>query len=329
MNIAIIGCGKIGMRHFESLISLRVQANIFLIDHSFSSLDLCKKLFNENLKKNKKININVFYLSDIDKIFDKLDVAIIATSSLSRRKVLEQLLKKRNPKNIILEKFLFPKKEDYSFCHKLFSSKGINVWVNQWMSHEFQEISKYFDASKKINFSVKGNKWGICCNCVHYIDWFHSLIKRENMNVESVRFENSIFKSKRSGYYELYGNINIISSSGHRLSLECTNKSLDYDENTEIFIEISNHDYLIQAVQDSRNLNYQIQRNGTTQAKKILCRYQSERTSDLIEQINIKNKCNLVDYETSSKHHLLVYDDFEKIFLNNNYPTNKLGIPIT
>ena len=117
MNISIIGCGQIGFRHFQSILELKNNHHIFLIDKSLSSINKCKEYFESN-KKRKKI---VSFHTDIESITEKLEIVIIATNSFQRREEIEKVLKLHNPKHIILEKFLFPKLSDYKYCDNLFS----------------------------------------------------------------------------------------------------------------------------------------------------------------------------------------------------------------
>ena len=55
MNLAIIGCGVIGQRHFESILNLDYKMKIFLVDKSAICLNKCKKI---SLKKKKIQNFS-------------------------------------------------------------------------------------------------------------------------------------------------------------------------------------------------------------------------------------------------------------------------------
>ena len=64
MNLAIIGCGNIGFRHFQSILNLESDCQIFLIDNSVTALNNCKKYLDANPNSNLKVN----FLDDINKI---------------------------------------------------------------------------------------------------------------------------------------------------------------------------------------------------------------------------------------------------------------------
>ena len=75
MNLAIIGCGIIGQRHFESVLDLDYKMKIFLIDKSAICLEKCKKI---SLKK-KKINTFQF----IKSINEDYDCTVACTEDLN------------------------------------------------------------------------------------------------------------------------------------------------------------------------------------------------------------------------------------------------------
>ena len=326
MNLAIIGCGNIGFRHFQSILNLKCNCQIFLIDNSVTALSNCKKY----LDANPNLNLKISFFDNIDKISSKLDMVIVATNAFSRRNIVEKIYEKNNPKHIILEKFLFPKIEDYKFCKDLFEANNTTAWVNQWMGNEFKKLKEYFSSNKKINFLVSGNNWGLCCNSVHYIDWFHSLINREKIKIDAVNLENEIFDSKRSGYRELFGSYKIISESGHSLILNCRNDKDRTDKEFEINISISNSENCVEAKLLPRQLDYVINDyiKNTNSNEKIHVTFQSERTANIIETLMSLDTCNLVCYQTSIEHHLLIYKMFEKVFISNGDDI-KNGLPIT
>ena len=326
MNLAIIGCGNIGFRHFQSILNLKCNCQIFLIDNSVTALSNCKKY----LDANPNLNLKISFFDNFDKISSNLDIIIIATSAFPRRNIIEKIYDRKKPKYIILEKFLFPKLEDYKFCENLFTINKTKVWVNQWMGNEFENLKKYFPSNEKIDFKVSGENWGLCCNSVHYIDWFHSLVNREEMEVKSINIEHKLYESKRTGYYELFGNYEIISKSGHRMILKCDRNEKKKEEDREIFINIHNIKNQMIAELKPEYLDCKINQlyNKSSFNTKIPIKYQSQRTSHIIQNLINSDTCNLVSYENSVKHHLLIFEMINNIFKSTGYDVSK-GIPIT
>ena len=55
MNIAIIGVGNIGFRHFQSILKLSKDHKLFLVDNSFAALNKCKKHCSDDHNKKQSI----------------------------------------------------------------------------------------------------------------------------------------------------------------------------------------------------------------------------------------------------------------------------------
>ncbi len=327
MNIAVIGLGNIGFRHFQSILTLRKNHELFLVDNSSDALDKCKKYYFETFNEKQCI----FFYNNIQKIVTKIDILVIATSSYPRRSIIEEVFKYQKPKYMILEKFLFPFIEDFQICEQLFKFNSTKVWVNQWMSQEFIEINQYFPNNKNMSFSVNGKNWGLCSNSVHFIDWFHKMTGRERLEIYNKNLSNQLSESRRKDYHELMGNLEIKSLSGHTLKLKCE-KKLDLEEidKRSIFIDISNIDYDFVAEFDGKSLNYEVTNKNTNSSikKEIIVKPQSKKTSEIIKCLVESDTCNLVDYRISMEQHLLIFNIFKETFAANGYNTNN-GIPVT
>ena len=100
-NILLIGFGNIGKRHFEGIVKLNYKINIYIIDPLIGNID--KKIIKRN---NSNIHIIEFYSYIINFKF-KFDLAIVATTSDVRSKIIKKLLLKNKIDNLILEKILF------------------------------------------------------------------------------------------------------------------------------------------------------------------------------------------------------------------------------
>ena len=112
-NVIIIGAGNLGSRHLQALALINKLINIDVIDPSEQALKVAKERF-EQISVNKDLN-NIRFLSNMNNLREFIDVAIIATSSNIRKEVVEQLLKNRKIKYLILEKVVFQSYDD--FCY--------------------------------------------------------------------------------------------------------------------------------------------------------------------------------------------------------------------
>jgi hypothetical protein len=320
MNLAIIGCGEIGQRHLESVLNLDYKMKIFLIDKSTICLEKCKQI---SFKKKK---LNTFYfVTSINEIEEDFDFVIVATNSKHRFSALKELYKYKTPKFIILEKFLFNKLSYFEEAKRLFQLGDTKVWVNQWMSTDFPDLSDIFGETDGINISVTGKNWNFCSNCVHWIEWFHHVNNRKEIVLFKSDLENLIIENKRKEFFETFGSFEFHSANNNKLFLECK-----YEKNGE-------RETLISLSNKSSKAEFQLTVNGlkgfifrSNQKKNInfKIRYLSERTSVYIKSILEENECTLPTYDQSVLHHKLVFQTLKNHFDKSYLKTNNL-LPIS
>ena len=319
MNLAIIGCGEIGQRHFESVLNLDYKMKIFLVDKSATCLEKCKQI---SLRK-KKLN-SFYFVKNVNEIDEDFDFVIVATNSDHRFSVLKELYKYKTPKFMILEKFLFNKLIYFNEANKLFKLAGTKVWVNQWMSTEFPDFSNIFSETNGINISVKGTNWNFCSNCVHLIEWFHHINKKKIILFNS-SLENLVIENKRRGFLETFGSLEFNDENNNKLFLQCS-----YEKNSEreIFISLSNKSSSAEFQLTSNELKGFIFSSNQKKNINFKIRYQSERTSIYIKDILEKNECTLPTYDQSMFHYKLVFQTFKNHFDKSGHKTNDL-LPVT
>lgn len=325
LKIAIIGCGKIGSRHLQSLVKLKYKSHIFLIDPNKESINISLNQIDDDLKKNKKISIQV--LSELDEIPNRLDFVIIASDSRPRFKIFKNLLEKKKVKFIILEKLLFSKEKEFYESLKLLENSDSKVWVNQWMSAEpaFRDLCSYFDFSEEKELSVTGDNWGLCCNSVHYLELFDFLCERSDLKIKECNFEK-IFFSKRQSYLEINGEIVINSLNGSNLRLISNDAGvLDGDET---IIRIKTSKITVECIFRMDSLNCKFIRQGKVFNKKYNLILQSDLTHRIIEEIKEKGSCNLPSFERAVYHHNLFYPLFRNFFEEKGVDVSN-GLPIT
>ena len=321
MNILVLGCGRIGSRHIQSLAKSKDEIKLYAADSSDDSLDKVNEIFNSVSSKN--IETKLFLIKDITKIRDKIDIVIVASNSKERSKLIKSVLKNFNPIHIILEKVLFNKINDYKNFDDIFNKISTKVWVNQYMGYEFSFLSKYLNVNKKFKMRVSGN-WGLCCNSVHFIEIFHHLCDRTELILKDSSLHDECINSKREGYYELFGKIIISSSQHNELILDC---SPNVPENV-INIEVETDSFQLKDVWVDEHHNCIFKKGNKILKERYYVRRQSERTLEIIESLLEYDECKLPLYHLSSYHHLLILNLFKKKFNKLGIDTSK-GIPIT
>tara|TARA_B100000795_G_C22803185_1_gene443098 strand:+ start:3401 stop:4375 length:975 start_codon:yes stop_codon:yes gene_type:complete len=324
MNIIIIGCGNIGFRHLESILNLDAKKNIYIVDKSDASIDRCKNL----LYKNDDQNLSSFFFKSIDDINSNLeiDIAIIASNSNSRASIIRSLFSKVIPTHLILEKLLFTKISDFNFFLDFFKNFKTKVWVNQWLNSEFQFLTDQINSNEKLEVTIYGSQWGLACNSVHFLEWFHELSLRDGLKISNHSFYR-VLEAKRAGFYEIFGSIEIVSKNGNKLNLICDDKT--DPELLGPLINVKSKSFNLSCKMSPSDLIGEIStfNNAFTNFTQPL-KYQSQRTEIVISDLMEENDCCLPSYIVSCNHHLLIYPLFNDYFLANNIDTAS-GIPIT
>ena len=320
MNLAIIGCGEIGQRHLESVLNLDFKMKIFLVDKSAICLEKCKQI---SLKK-KKLN-SFYFVTSVDEIEEDFDFVIVATNSENRFSVLKELYRSKAPKFIILEKFLFNKLSYFDEAKKLFQLSDTKVWVNQWMSTDFPDLSNIFSENDGVNISVKGKNWNFCSNCVHYIEWFHHINNRKKIILFKSSLKNLIIENKRKGFFETFGSLEFHGINNNKLFLQC---NYEKNDERETLISLSNKSSRAEFQLTVNSLKGFIFRSNQKKSINFKLRYLSERTSIYIKSILEKNECTLPTYDQSVLHHKLVFQTLKNHFDKSYLKTNDL-LPVT
>lgn len=289
-NIAIIGVGTIGKRHLQSMIELQNQYNIYAVEINKEIIKVLTAEFP-----------NVNFIETVEELPEEIEVVIIATNSNIRRILFEQLINNSIVKNIIFEKVLFQKEEDYYFVEKKLNELNIRAWVNcarrEWDSYKLlKEKLKYCE---ELYISAIGGQWGLGCNCIHILDLIEYLSGNHIESIDISKLENKIIESKRKGFYEFFGTVTGVSGRCKNYSITCIDSSLPF------YVEITTEKsrYLI----DERN-NYLLMSGEESEWQWKKCEfkqvYQSQMTARVIKSIMDNGSCNLPDYDSSMKLHL-------------------------
>lgn len=311
-NIVIIGSGRLGSRHLQSLSSLKKECDIHVIDPSNESLKIAVDLFNSSSP------LDCLKIKTYNKIQDlpsiKVDVAIIATNSIIRSMVIEDLTSHNQVVFLVLEKFLFPKFEDYQKVENIINSKKIKTWVNcpRRMYPIYNEIKEKISGACTFNFS--GSNWGIGCNGIHLLDLVAYLTNQTEFVIDNSLIDKEVIKSKRDGYIEFTGTLkgftsdlkntftfNSYAEEGIPFTISFQNKHLHYiiNEPLKKIIIVNTIDFSIEE-------------------KNIIIPFQTNLTIKVVEQLLVNGNCELTTYNESQQLHKLLLKEFLDIVNHNN-----------
>lgn len=312
-KILLIGIGNIGYRHLQSLTNLK-----------FDEID-CLEKNKKKIKKLQKIffkNKNINFLNNISNLKKKYDVAIDATTSSSRFKVLSAIIKKTKIRKLLVEKFLFQNHNQYNKFEKIIKKNKIKSFVNCPMRtyEAFSYIRKRIQKNIFF-FKITGSNWNMCSNSIHYLDLFNYFDNSTCKYTVLSLIKNKIRNSKRKSFIEFDGKI-YIGSRKNLLLLE-HDKKFKYNEKIEIF---------------SKNLKFEvlfinkkvkvilINKNKKIESFNFQLPFQSEETQKFVEN---KMKEPLLNYNISSKLHILLLNEFMQNYKKIKKSSKIINCPIT
>lgn len=292
-NVIIIGVGQLGSRHLQGLKKAQSALNIWCVDNNTYSLQIAKERYEEIPTG---INKEIHFVQSMESLPFSIDLAIVATSSQSRAFVIKSLLERCEVKHLILEKFLFPRLEEYSVVQQLLDRHNIAAWVNcprRMFDYYYQLKNRLHSESMDVSYEAKD--WGLCCNSIHFIDLLMYLTGEEDYNIDVSELHPVIYPSKRDGYIELKGTIKIETPTGSIMKLSSTE---DYEGRglLKVSTRKSKTEFIVDEVDGIWSENGIVGCQNRTP-------FQSELTGVLADEILQTGTCRLTTYPHSSVYH--------------------------
>lgn len=299
-KIALIGAGELGSRHLQSLGKCAFPVSLQVVDPSEKSLEISKKRFRE-IPENSYVK-KIEFITSIEKLDNELDLVIVATSSNVRLKILQELLEQRQKivRNMILEKVLFQSVTDLHKANSLLKSHGVKSWVN-CPKRSFESIKqiKVLCASEAfLDCQVVGNNWGLLCNSIHFIDMMAFILNTTNYQISTERLIKKIHHSKRAGFIEMFGTLEMNFPGMGKLTLTS-------NESEQVSFISSFETKNLSLILDEKVGKLQISHKKSGQKEELLFKhpFQSEMTATVAKAIIFEGQCELTSFEESAKFH--------------------------
>lgn len=308
-RVSVIGIGNLGLRHLESLINSKMNLEIYALDPSVTAIQNAVN-FTDKINYDDKV-ISVKFISSIKELPKDIDLAIVATNSNVRLKVVNNLLLNSKIKYLVLEKVLFQKLKDYEDCNTLLENNNVITYVNCPMrSYKiYNKIKSLIDKSSKIEMFVSGGDWALGCNSIHYIDVF-SFLNNSSINTCDLYLDKEIISSKRDGFIEFTGKLKITHDESSLLLTSIKDKS------TEKIIKIYSKDNLFILNENSGIFEHYIG-NKKISNDSFNIPYQSEITKVFASDLFNTGKCQLPTYKESMEMHIIIINELLNFVKSN------------
>ncbi len=313
-NIAIIGVGALGKRHLQSMMELKEAYSIFAVEVNEEAVQALMKEFPQ-----------VKFLLSVRDLPAEIEAVVIATNSNIRRRVFDELISNSKVSNILFEKVLFQKEEDYYYVQEKIRELGIKAWVNcarrEWDS--YKAFKEEMDQAKEIHLNAIGGKWGIGSSGIHILDLIEYLSGHEIEEIRTDKLDKGIEESKRKGFYEFFGTITGKAGKCKNFNITCIKEStlpfcIEITTESKRYIIDEVHGFMLES-----NVDPQIEW-GRKDFKQV---YQSQMTGRVLKSIIDKGTCNLSDFDTSVKLHLKLIRSLTTFFNLNGWEEE--SCPIT
>jgi len=291
-SIILIGYGNIGKHYLEAI----EKINTLSLDISIVDIN---PLLLSDIKTKYKTYTNI---SDIPKS-SSFNLCIIATCSDVRKIILEQILNNFKINNLLLEKFLFPKKEDYIIIDHLINKYNINCWINcpRRLYPIYINLKNTLNSDKLEQFEISGGNWNIGSNLIHFIDIYHFLFNDNNIKLT---FDiTKIFESSRKNFYDFFGTV-----------LSNKLKITNINNNNPLIKTILTNNHIINIININNTLNLKIFNKITNvfTSTSYKIPYLSSYMTDIIYDILQYNKSILTPFKNSINYHLEILESFNK-----------------
>ncbi len=316
INIALIGSGELGSRHLQSLVGIS-NANITVVEPSSTSVEITRQRI---LDLNLNELADVCFVDDIKKLPSEIDFAVIATGAAPRLFILKSLLKHATVKYLLLEKVLFQSIENYAEAKEIINSNNVKVWVNcpRRMFEFYASLKLKLNKASPMVMNVNGGNWGLACNAIHFIDIFSFLTDSKVLTVTTDELEQKIYPSKREGYIEIFGRLNVTLHNGHKLILNCSQDEVPMDIN----LTCIDGEYNIEEAKGN------ILFNGEQSSIDVLTKYQSELTRLVAEEALAFGQSKLTDFDEACDQHIPFINSLLS-FYNRSQKLETSILPIT
>lgn len=320
-NISIIGAGQLGSRHLQGLKTAKLDMKIEVVDTSEDSLSMSRLRY-EQVSNNNQVK-DIRFIKSIAELSDELDLVIIATGSGPRCAITKELIKNKKIKNIIFEKVLFQKIEDYTEIENLLVDNNINAWVNctRRMYSFYNDLKERFFDSNKLILSVTGGNWGLGCNSIHFIDLLAYISNAKQYEVKASALDPEFLSSKRVGYVEFSGVLSATTERGDILTLMSQKGSI-----APTIVTIQS-DKLTVIIDETNQVMYSLE-SGKCVKSDIQLPYQSQLTGIVAEEILLQRISSLTTFKESRTLHLAFMKPVLKFYNNINRLDSKI-CPIT
>ena len=318
-SVLLVGAGQLGSRYLQGLAKTTLDLRIIVVEPSANATALARErlLLVSSSNSAHKIEWNET-IKAVSRTFP-VDIAIVCTSAYGRVDLIAEVNRSLEPKYWILEKVLAQSTLDLGRIASI-THQSAGAWVNtprRAMSW-YRGLKNQLKCSSPLKVVKSGALWGLACNSIHFIDLVAWWTSESLVSVDLSGLSQDWFVSKRSGFYEVTGDLIATYSGGSVLTLRSDPRAQDDHLNVETSRGV------VWAVDESTGVA------SSTEGTEVLgqLEYQSVSTPRLVTGILEHGSCELPTLEESARMHVIFLDAMLKHW-NDSRGLNDTHVPIT
>ena len=305
-DVAVIGCGSVGARVAQSLSSVTPEAiggrlRVHVCDTSPDALTGFSALLENEGGTVHDIQLH----GGFDDRFPRhLTLAYIGVTSSHRFGVLTQLLAHCAVDKLLLDKFLFDRREQYDQAEQLIKAAGCSSWVHAARAYwpSYQRVREIAEAWGDAGLNVTGSNYGMACNAVHFLDIIRFVTGNSVTRLEMEGRPLKIFDSKRPGYREFFGTLSGETTTGRAIRLACVG-----EEGTNVTVRVTGADADI-VIEETLRTARLIGKDGTVIEEWEFLPVRASENKAVFVDILTGGNCLLPTYAESKQMHLALFD---------------------
>ncbi|TFH39799.1 MAG: hypothetical protein E4G95_00105 [Bacteroidia bacterium] len=308
INILLVGAGQLGSRHLQGLKRSGMPLRIDVVDPGQESLLLAEKRFSEVAEP------GAGYIVNFNRTFDTVEplafeVAIIATNSDIRDRVVDQVLKRFTVKYLVLEKVAYQSEVVYREQMQKIKEHGVKAWINcpRRIYPFYMALRDQLADEAHINVIVEGGNWGLGCNSIHFIDLFAYLSGGEDVRLSFSSLDEKIGESKRKGFIEFSGILGFTGSRGKLVLIDNLGTHMPAQ------ITITGKNKRITVNEFFREVERRVLDTGGAETERdVQFPFQSDLTGNVVKDLIGKGECGLTTIEESFLYHSIILNIFSE-----------------
>ena len=296
-SLLIVGAGQLGSRYIQGLVASKLNLEIMVVDPSSESLDTAKLRWIEVGGDESQHQVRWLVSLPVD--LQRVDVALIVTSSKGRAGLIDKIAKEIEVRYWVLEKVLTQSSEELGLIQSALADFE-GAWVNtpRRIMSWHQSLKEVFTDQGPLEVSYSAGLWGLACNSIHFIDLVAWWSGESLVSVDSSGLDHHWHESKRAGYFEITGELVAHFSGGTSLRL-----SSKEDAQAQP-IQVALSDGVVWEINETAGTAHSS--SGEQLDGRI--EFQSQMSGRLVDNILQQGKCDLPSLDESSSMHTIFLD---------------------